>query len=640
MHPLLATGMRFASVGVVNTFIGYSVIMIGLFLGWTDILANASGYAIGLCITFFANRSWTFRQSGRADQSEIIRFFITFLLAWLSNIALISIGMNLGYAGNPLLHLCGIGVYSATFFMLSNNFIYCSQAPGISLHHIMPLSAVIAGGAVYLAILFGLPLTHDVTWQLWIARQINGGTSLYGQIIELNPPLWFWMARPIDGLANITNISPSNILITAMVMIAMGSAVLTGWIGQFRTAMERTIAMQLVLAIIMLICLYDFGQREHILLATTIPYTVLLSRRFNGDKIAVSLSLIIGLFAAPGFALKHYFAIVPIALELMLLFKLRKNYNPFRPETLTLAIAAIAYIIAILVFAPAFLTDIYPMVQAAYFGYEVPIHLWFDEPAQAFWGLSICAMLMAFKKHYRPLTAAEWAFGVSAFGFFLVYLVQKKGWQYHAIPASGMLVMLLAARLFDKNCRYLDIFSTIMQPLTILVFFAVSLWQGPYTNLYIGHYKWLFESVGKNAKVMLIVTNPQWAWPNVEEYQLRWSSRYFAHWMIPAIGYNRVNNINNPNLDSMAKEVLEKTYLDIACHQPEFIMVDKKIVGHSIMPPQYSSLQFLKENDDLYGYIHRHYTVSQQDILMMVFRKNEDGAAPLPKDCDRVFQPI
>ena len=40
----------------------------------------------------------------------------------------------------------------------------------------------------------------DVAWQLWIARRMHAGANLYRDIIETNPPLWFWMALPVDRL--------------------------------------------------------------------------------------------------------------------------------------------------------------------------------------------------------------------------------------------------------------------------------------------------------------------------------------------------------------------------------------------------------------------------------------------------------
>src|SRR3546814_6831302 len=46
---------------------------------------------------------------------------------------------------------------------------------------------------------------------------------------------------------------------------------------------------------------------------------------------------LVGCLAAFGFALKHYFVLAPILLELWLLMGAKRNWRPFRPETVTLA---------------------------------------------------------------------------------------------------------------------------------------------------------------------------------------------------------------------------------------------------------------------------------------------------------------
>lgn len=55
---------RFGAVGMLNTALGYAVILAGLALGLGDIISNATGYAAGLVLGFFLNRQWTF---SRAD---------------------------------------------------------------------------------------------------------------------------------------------------------------------------------------------------------------------------------------------------------------------------------------------------------------------------------------------------------------------------------------------------------------------------------------------------------------------------------------------------------------------------------------------------------------------------------------------
>src|SRR4051812_38209198 len=52
----------------------------------------------------------------------------------------------------------------------------------------------------------------DVATQLWIAHQINGGARLYRDIIEVNPPLWFWLALPVDRIATLLNVRAEHVL--------------------------------------------------------------------------------------------------------------------------------------------------------------------------------------------------------------------------------------------------------------------------------------------------------------------------------------------------------------------------------------------------------------------------------------------
>ena len=56
----------------------------------------------------------------------------------------------------------------------------------------------------------------DVAWQLWIAERIHAGANLYTDIVETNPPLWFWMAVPVERLAALLDVRIESLLILAM----------------------------------------------------------------------------------------------------------------------------------------------------------------------------------------------------------------------------------------------------------------------------------------------------------------------------------------------------------------------------------------------------------------------------------------
>src|SRR5206468_6812404 len=55
----------------------------------------------------------------------------------------------------------------------------------------------------------------DVASQLQIAQRIHEGARLYRDIIEVNPPLWFWMALPVDRLAAVLHLEAIKVLIAA-----------------------------------------------------------------------------------------------------------------------------------------------------------------------------------------------------------------------------------------------------------------------------------------------------------------------------------------------------------------------------------------------------------------------------------------
>jgi putative flippase GtrA len=56
----LRAPIKFAVVGVANTFVGLSAIYLRKWLlGFGDAISNTCGYSIGLALSFILNREWT-----------------------------------------------------------------------------------------------------------------------------------------------------------------------------------------------------------------------------------------------------------------------------------------------------------------------------------------------------------------------------------------------------------------------------------------------------------------------------------------------------------------------------------------------------------------------------------------------------
>jgi putative flippase GtrA len=116
--------LRFGAVGVLNTALGYTVILAGLALGFGDIASNVTGYAAGLVLGFFLNRQWTFSTADGFRSGTIQRYAITFLVAYGANLAVVITARSAGIIENPLVHLAGICLYSVLFYLGSVRFVF------------------------------------------------------------------------------------------------------------------------------------------------------------------------------------------------------------------------------------------------------------------------------------------------------------------------------------------------------------------------------------------------------------------------------------------------------------------------------------------------------------------------------------
>src|SRR3954451_14137687 len=79
-----------------------------------------------------------------------------------------------------------------------------------------PLVLALAVTGLLTALRLTGSVDSDVSWQLWIAGRIHAGAHLYRDIIEVTPPLWFWMALPIDRAAALLHLRDEVVMILAM----------------------------------------------------------------------------------------------------------------------------------------------------------------------------------------------------------------------------------------------------------------------------------------------------------------------------------------------------------------------------------------------------------------------------------------
>lgn len=119
---------RYSLVGVINTLVGYSVILACLYLGAGDVSANAAGFAFGLMVSFTLNRRYVFGTQGRLAVGEVIRFLVAFAISYTVNLAVLWAARSALGAGNPLAQIPATVSYSLMMFVLSHRFVFAGRS--------------------------------------------------------------------------------------------------------------------------------------------------------------------------------------------------------------------------------------------------------------------------------------------------------------------------------------------------------------------------------------------------------------------------------------------------------------------------------------------------------------------------------
>ena len=621
---------RFVTTGVLNTLVGFVVIWGLLAFGVHDLVANAAGYAVGLSLSFILNRRWTFERTTVPDTSEMFLFGFAFAVAYGANLAVILLGSDLGVAGSPIIHLFGICVYTVTFFVLTKMVVYAPVQQrfdfmvSLNWKTYWPEYSAILVSVCISGYVLTLSLTHDVSWQFWLARQMLGGVPLYTHLMEINPPLWFWMALPLQRLGIMIGVAPDRLYIVAIIIFAVWSAIVTSRL-LFVENVRRGIFIVAILLLCLVAPLSDFGQREQIAVVLVLPYCALLFKRVAGEQVSFSLALFIGLVAAAGFALKHYFAIVPMVLELWLLWKSRSLLHMLRVETIALGLMAVLYVFSIAAFTPDFFRIIVPMVNSAYHGYEKPLIEQLGRTEVLIWFI----VAVSYSKMRRYLSQRDTGiadiFGLSAVAFAASYFLQQKGWQYHAIPATVCASLLIIHCIMAVRDAKKSGASYPFAWLAAALFLIMGLSRGPYDSEWAKPMDRILNNETAGSSVMILTVDPRRVFPFVEEHGLLWPSRHFAHWMVSGIAASERGHRGaklTMEIERLSDTVRRQALEDIKCNPPVLILSQiRNRSGVVINPERFRMTDFFRRNESFREYLATNYQLEWADRTFEAYRR-------------------
>ncbi len=461
--------------------------------------------------------------------------------------------------------------------------------------------------------------SHDVFWQFWVARQMLGGARLYADIWEVNPPLWFWSAMPVQWLATQCGVAWQEVLLPLLVLTSAVSAILVLRLVDLGKPLYNLILLVIIFWLSAVVPLADLGQREHYVLMFGLPYAALIARRVTGKSVAVPLALVIGVLASYGFALKHYFLLVPIALELWLWISLRRSWKPWRPEIIVLAGLAAAYAVCVFWLTPEFFTIALPMIEIAYHGYDATLFEVLFHPWVIFWALAIL-FLLTFHRNRKCSTKNDAsAFFVSliimAACFFIAYFWQHKGPYYHGIPATGALTIAIFLCLIG-----FELIRVIPSALGIALMYlplSTSIAIQDNSKQFVRLTDKLFSRVHAGESVFVAGTNPLF-WPAIEKHKLVWPFRSSSLWTLPAIAQSERMGVKSPELQKMAAELNSAIREDLRCNPPTILLFPHSIPAGDGRH-EFLTKDFLFRDPGLRQFIESNYSESEEPNSVHVY---------------------
>jgi hypothetical protein len=153
---------------------------------------------------------------------------------------------------------------------------------------------------------------------------------------------------------------------------------------------------------------------------------------------------------------------------------------------------------------------------------------------------------------------------ITGCAFAVGYVAQRRGWQYHAIPASGafaaalMLELQRVRRLFP-----IAMGGALISWLACVIYPPVSSQTAPDPAL---------ARVPSGQAVFVAAIDAGLAWPLPDTRHLVWSSRSYSMWMEVAVAEAEQTGQMTPALASLGKTVAAAASKDIRCTAPYLII--------------------------------------------------------------------
>ena len=328
-------------------------------------------------------------------------------------------------------------------------------------------------------------------------------------------------------------------------------------------------------AVVTILPMHVFGQREHMATLTFLPALAVYALRSDRLSVPLWAILIAGLGAGITLAFKPFFA-VPVGLCMLAsAVRARSWLVLLAPENIIAGGMVATISVGTYLLYPEYFTVIYPLVRDTYLSWSMPLSVIILNAASLLFTVAMLSVL--FTTWGRRPDSLLLAAVLSASGFAISFFLQRRGWAYHSYPmvAVAMLVMgyaLLVERDAPSRRRF-----GLESPLILAATFLFGA-QWFNSSIYVGAVREAVADLKPHPRILVLSGEAAIGHPLVRNIGGAWVSRQEGLFIREYVRLMREKTLADAATEPRLKDylALERNWLieDFRKMPPDIVLVD------------------------------------------------------------------
>jgi hypothetical protein len=443
----------------------------------------------------------------------------------------------------------------------------------------MPLLLIGVVFAVAIGLRQVVPLNTDVSWLIVVCERMLDGQHLYRDIIEINPPMAAFAYLPGVALARVLGIDPRHVIDAQLLLLAAASLVAVSRILRLSPSRSKMNWGPLAIwaaAVVTILPMHVFAQREHMAMLTFLPALAVYAMRSNREPLPLWAILIAGAGAGTTLAFKPFFTAPAALCILFAAIRSRSWLTLFAPENIIAAALVIAVSFSTYIFYPEYFTVTYPLVRDTYLSWSMPLSVIFLNDATLVFAIAMVSVLLA--RQRRAPDSLLLVAALASIGFAVSFFLQRRGWAYHSYPMVAVALLAMGYALMravgaGPRSGSLEIASAFM----LAVSFVVGLlWFN--VTVYVGPVRQAVEGLMPHPRILVLSSEAAVGHPLVRDIGGVWVSRQENLWVRAFVRLTRERTVVDAATDAKLNDylALERKWLieDFKKLPPDLVLVD------------------------------------------------------------------